>query len=114
MCGRWKMLTLSYGENTKGCEVLGRFDEMYLEIKKYFDRGEFDKAIEIAQLTARTMNIPADKKFLYHEALAMSFLMAGDWQNGWPHVKRCMEFGNTPLYRENRRQIFSNLLVYLH
>ena len=105
---------LTYGDNTKGREAVSRFDEMYMEIKKYFDKGEFAKAVEIAQLTARTMNIPADKKYLYHEALAMSYLMSGDWQNGWPHVKRCMELGNTPSYREKRCQLFSDLLVYLH
>lgn len=93
---------------------MSRFDQMYQEVKKYFDKGDFAKAIEIAELTARTMNIPPDKKFLYHEAVAISYLRAGNWQEGWPHVQRCMEFGDVPAYRETRRQIFSNMLVFLH
>lgn len=93
---------------------MSRFDQMYQEIKKYFDMGEYDKAVEIAQLTARTMNIPLDKKYLYHNALAMSFFMAGKWQEGWQHVLRFIEYGDVPLYREERRRIFSNLLVFLH
>lgn len=93
---------------------MSRFDQMYQEIKKYFDQREFAKAVEIAQLTARTMNIPQDKKFLYHEAVGMSYLMAGKWQEGWPHVRKCMEYGDVPQYRDIRRQVFSDLLVYLH
>lgn len=93
---------------------MSRFDQMYQEIRKYFAKGEYEKAIEIAQLTARTIIIPQDKKFLYHEAVAMSFLMSGKWREGWSHVRRCMKYGDTPVYRENRRQVFSNLLTYLH
>lgn len=93
---------------------MGHWEQMYQEIRKYYDQGDFAKAAEIGRLTARTINIPAEGKFLYHEAMGMSLLMAGQWHEGWPHVQRCMKWIDEPVYSDKVRKIFSNVLVFLH
>ncbi len=93
---------------------MSRFDQMYQELKKFFDQKEFAKAAEIGQLIARTMAIPKDRKYIYHEAMAMTWLMTGKWQEGWRHVSRCRRLAQTPAQWESLRKSFSDWLTYLH
>ena len=93
---------------------MSRFIQMYKKIKEYYDKGEFDKAAEIGELTARTIRIPNEQKFLFHEAMAMSLLRGGHGHEAWQHIYRAMACDDLPEYRHAKQRLYSNCLVYLH
>lgn len=93
---------------------MSHWEQMYEEIKTHYNRGEYHKAVEIAELTARSIDIPRDQRYLFHEAIGMSFLMGGNFAEGWQHIQKAMSFEDLPEFRENKRQVYSNLLVFLH
>lgn len=93
---------------------MSRFDRMYQELVKYFEQKEFVKAAEIGQRISKTMAIPPERKYIYHEAMAMCWLMAGKWQEGWRHVHKCLKLGKVPAHWENLQKSFSDWLVYIH
>ena len=93
---------------------MGRFEQLYQQIKKYYEDEQYEQAAEIGELTARTIPIPKEKKFLFYEAMGMSYLMAGNWQVGWRYVRQAMETDDVPEFMDEKRQVYSNLLVFLH
>ena len=87
--------------------------ERYEKALKFYQRGEYAVALELFATLPRRGEIPQEKRWSYHQAMAMCLLWCGYVEaslNHWEAVWK--EPGDMP--RANLIESYSNYLMYLH
>ena len=92
---------------------MDRFAVLYNKIKMDYDRGRYESALRQLYALPQKTQIPAEKAWLYHQAMGMCLFWIGSVPEALRHMRQSLdEPGNMPL--SVRQRAYSNYAMYLH
>ena len=93
---------------------MSRFGQMYREMFKAYQEKNYQKVVEIGELTARTMPIAARDAYYFHEMMTSCMILLGRGEDVCWHLERALRPEVLPDNREKCWNFCSDALAWLH
>ena len=93
---------------------MSRFGQMYREMFKAYQEENYQKVVEIGELTARTMPIAGKDAYYFHEMMTSCMFLLGRGEDACWHLERALRPEALPDNREKCWHFCSDALVWLH
>lgn len=93
---------------------MSRFGQMYREMFNAYQKKEYQKVVEIGELTARTIPIANQDAYYFHEMMTSCMFLLGRGGEACWHLTRALRSEALPENREKCWHFCSDALVWLH
>lgn len=90
------------------------FGQLYRKMDELYKEKQYEQVFELGKTILRDVPIPQNKTFYIYSLMSSSCLLTGKWEEGEAYAQKALASSEDDNIREMKRQLYSNLLCYMH
>jgi len=90
------------------------FGQLYKNMDELYKEKKYEQVFELGKTIFREVPIPKNKEFHFYALMSNACLLTGKWAEGETYAQKSLKAPEDDNIREMKRQMYSNLLCYMH